>query len=120
VKAALSVDPTRRSCVELFEARPNKVPKAVTVEDTGCGIGRELGEKTDETVCGAPRDRRRGNDGQRHRRPGRHLGKRTSLQDGLREQGHEAIRPSLGGGLDLDDVTLVAAGDGEVGSSFGE
>lgn len=42
------------------------------------------------------------------------------MQDGLRKQGHEAVRAALGGGLEFNDVVVVAASDYEIHFFVGE
>ena len=91
--------PAGRCGIELFESGPDEMPEAFAVEDADGDVGRELGEKTDQAICGARRDCRGGDDGERRCRFGECLGIGPGLQDGLREQGHKAVRPALGGSL---------------------
>jgi hypothetical protein len=42
------------------------------------------------------------------------------LQDGLREQGHEPIRPTLRDSLEFNDVATIAADDDEVDVLVGD
>jgi hypothetical protein len=42
------------------------------------------------------------------------------LQDGLREQRHEAVRAAFGGGLEFNDVAVVPASDDEIHFIVGE
>ena len=99
---------------------PDEVPEAFAVEDTDCDIGRELGEKTHQTVRGARRDCRGGDDGEGRCWFGKCLGIGPRLEDGLREQGHKPVRPALGGNFAFNDVALITAGDDDVRTLVGE
>ena len=70
----LSMCPAGRCGIEFFETRPDEVPEAFAVEDADCNVGRELGEKTDQALCGARRDSRGADDGERRCRFGKCLG----------------------------------------------
>ena len=112
--------PAGRCGVELFESGPDEMPEAFAVEDAEGDFGRKMGEKTDQAVRDARRDGRGGDNGERRCRFGECLGIGPDLQDGLREQGHKAVRAALGCGLEFNDVSVVASGDDEIHFFVGE
>ena len=106
--------PAGRCGIELFESGPDEMPEAFAVEDADGDVGRKMGEKTDQAIRCARRDYRSGDDGERHCRFRECLGMGPDLQDGLREQGHEAVRAAFGGGLEFNDVSVVVACDDQI------
>jgi hypothetical protein len=76
--------------------------------------GANWERKLTKAIRGARRDYRSGDDGERRCRFRECLGIGPDLQDGLREQGHEAVRAAFGGGLEFYDVSVVVACDDQI------
>ncbi len=68
-----------RSRIEIFKAWADEVSKALVIENADDSIGRELGQKTLQTIGGIWRNHRGSDNGKRHRWLDRRLGRRPGL-----------------------------------------